>query len=60
MVADFVSVEYGWMHSHNGKKKTAQVLFQAEKAWEGNFNNDNIHMHLSKAAKILKHVDKIK
>ena len=54
MVADFVSAEYGWMRSRDGKK-SAQVLFQAGKAREGYFNNENIRAHLAMAAEILKH-----
>ena len=53
MVADFVSAEYGWMSSRDGKK-TARVLFQAGKAREGYFNNENIRAHLKAAAEILK------
>ena len=53
MVADFVSAEYGWMRSRDGNK-TASVLFQAGKAREGYFNNENIRAHLNTAAEILK------
>ena len=52
MVADFVSAEYGWMQSCDGKK-TARVLFHAGKAQEGYFTNENIRAHLTTAAEIL-------
>jgi hypothetical protein len=53
MVADFVSAEYGWLRSRDGKK-TARILFQAGKAREGYFNNENSRAHLNMAAEILK------
>ena len=52
MVADFVSVDYGWMASRD-KKKTARILFRAGKGREGFFTNENIRAHLAKAAEIL-------
>jgi hypothetical protein len=40
MVADFVSVDYGWLCSPDGSC-TAQVLFKAGKNCKGFFTNDN-------------------
>ena len=34
MVTDFISANYGWLHSPYGNQQ-AQVLFKARKAWEG-------------------------
>ena len=52
MVADFVSTEYGWMHSRD-KTKMARILFCAGKGREGYFTKENIRAHLAKAAEIL-------
>jgi len=41
MVTDFVSADYGWLHSPDGSQQ-AQVLFKAGKVWEGYFTNDDI------------------
>ena len=42
MVVDFVSANYGWLHSPVVSQQ-AWVLFKAGKAWEGNFTNNDIH-----------------
>ncbi|KAI6101491.1 hypothetical protein EDD16DRAFT_1525908 [Pisolithus croceorrhizus] len=41
MVADFVSADYGWLRSPNGKE-SACVLFKAGKTQDGYFTNDDI------------------
>jgi len=41
MVAHFVSADYGWLQSPDGKE-TARVLFKAGKHREGYFTNENI------------------
>jgi len=41
MVADFVSADYGWLRSPDGKE-VARVLFKAGKNREGYFTNENI------------------
>jgi hypothetical protein len=41
MVAHFVSADYGWLQSPDGKE-TARVLFKAGKNREGYFTNENI------------------
>ena len=41
MVADFVSADYGWLQSPNGKEHM-HVLFKAGKAQDGYFTNDDI------------------
>jgi hypothetical protein len=52
MVADFISPDYGWLHSPDGTKE-AQKLFKARKAHEGYFTNDNILEHAEVAMDIL-------
>jgi hypothetical protein len=41
MVADFVSADYGWLCSLDGKQE-ACVLFKAGKAWQTYFMNEDI------------------
>jgi hypothetical protein len=41
MVSDFVSAEYGWLRSPDGKE-SARVLFKAGKARDGYFTNEDI------------------
>ncbi|OJA21652.1 hypothetical protein AZE42_13631, partial [Rhizopogon vesiculosus] len=52
MVADFVSADYGWLRSHDGKE-SARILFRAGKARDGYFTNDEIIQHAKKAMTIL-------
>jgi hypothetical protein len=52
MVADFIFVEYGWLHSSNGKE-SACVLFRAGKGHDGYFLNRDILVHAAKAMDIL-------
>ncbi|KAG0699191.1 hypothetical protein DFH29DRAFT_877496 [Suillus ampliporus] len=52
MVADFVSADYGWLRSHDGKE-SARVLFRAGKGRDGYFTNDEILRHAKKAMVIL-------
>jgi hypothetical protein len=51
MVADFVSADYGWLSSPDGKE-SARILFRAGKAREGYFDNENIRQHLALAMEI--------
>ncbi|KIK90493.1 hypothetical protein PAXRUDRAFT_801509 [Paxillus rubicundulus Ve08.2h10] len=52
MVANFISADYGWLHSHNGKE-SAWVLFRAGKGHDGYFTNDKILEQTKKAMSIL-------
>ncbi|KAG2069159.1 hypothetical protein BDR04DRAFT_1022347, partial [Suillus decipiens] len=52
MVADFVSADYGWLRSPDGKE-SARILFRAGKARDGYFTNENIVAHAEKAMDIL-------
>ena len=52
MVADFVSADYGWLRSPDGKEQ-ARVLFKAGKARDGYFTNDDIIKQAEKAMDIL-------
>jgi len=52
MVADFVSADYGWLRSPDGKQE-ARVLFKAGKAREGYFTNEDILQQASHAMDIL-------
>jgi len=52
MAADFVSADYGWLRSPDGKEG-AQVLFKAGRAWEGYFMNEDILNQASHAMDIL-------
>ncbi|KAF9035602.1 hypothetical protein BJ165DRAFT_1562433 [Panaeolus papilionaceus] len=53
MVADFVSAEYGFCRSKDGKQST-QVLFRAGKGREGYFDNDDVRAQLRTAMEICK------
>lgn len=46
MAAHFVSADYGWLASPDGKE-SARILFRAGKAREGYFDNNNIQQHLA-------------
>ncbi|KIK75976.1 hypothetical protein PAXRUDRAFT_171134, partial [Paxillus rubicundulus Ve08.2h10] len=52
MVADFVSADYSWLRSPDGKKE-ARVLFRCGKGCDGYFTNDDICNHASSAMDIL-------
>ncbi|KAH7930139.1 hypothetical protein BV22DRAFT_1079400 [Leucogyrophana mollusca] len=52
MVAHFVSADYGWMESPDGKE-TARILFKAGKARDGYYTSDDILKHAAKAMDIL-------
>lgn len=52
MIADFVSPDYGWLWSPDGKEE-AQVLFKAGKACEGYFTNEDILQQANNAMDIL-------
>ncbi|KIJ10549.1 hypothetical protein PAXINDRAFT_164241 [Paxillus involutus ATCC 200175] len=52
MVADFVSADYGWLRSPDGKE-SARVLFRAGKSRDGYFTNDEILEHVETAIAIL-------
>jgi hypothetical protein len=41
MVSDFVSADYGWLRSPDGKE-SAQVLFKARKARDGHYTNEDV------------------
>jgi hypothetical protein len=53
MVADFISADYGWLQSPNGKEST-HILFRAGKGHDGYFNNKNIHSQAAHTMVILK------
>ena len=52
IVANFVSADYGWLWSPDGKEE-AHVLFKAGKNWEGYFTNEDILDQANKAMDIL-------
>lgn len=52
MVADFVSADYGWLHSKDGKE-SARVIFHPGKNRDGYFDNDNILAQATDAMGIL-------
>jgi hypothetical protein len=52
MVADFVSADYGWLRSPDGKQE-ARVLFKAGKAQQGYFTNEDILEQATNAMDIL-------
>ncbi|KAF8548685.1 hypothetical protein OG21DRAFT_1393756, partial [Imleria badia] len=52
MVANFVSTDYGWLCSPDGKE-SAHVLFRAGKSRDGYFTNGEILEHAAKAMAIL-------
>ncbi|KAI6139161.1 hypothetical protein EDD17DRAFT_1516706 [Pisolithus thermaeus] len=53
MVTDFVSADYRWLKSPEGKE-SAHVLFKAGKARDGYFMNDDVIAQVRKAMDILK------
>lgn len=52
MVADFVSADYGWLRSPDGKEK-ACVIFKAGKTRDGYFTNNDITKQLDTAIDII-------
>lgn len=52
MVADFVSADYGWLRSPDGKEN-ARVLLKVGKSREGYFTNDDVLKQASRAIDIL-------
>ncbi|KAE9403400.1 hypothetical protein BT96DRAFT_1080589 [Gymnopus androsaceus JB14] len=54
MVADFVSADYGWLHSKDGKE-SARVVFCPGKNCDGYFDNNDILTQSWKALDILTH-----
>ncbi|KAF7372520.1 hypothetical protein MVEN_00113900 [Mycena venus] len=52
MVSDFVSADYGWLQSKDGKEVT-RVLFKAGKKREGYFTNDDVIKQTHHAMDIL-------
>ncbi|CAL1697595.1 unnamed protein product [Somion occarium] len=53
MVSDFVSADYGWLHSPDGIK-SARVYFHAGKNREGYFTNEDICTQTEEAMAIVK------
>ena len=53
MVADFISADYGWLRSPDGKK-SARVLIRPGARRDGYFTNDDIIAQATKAMDILK------
>ncbi|KAH9889547.1 hypothetical protein C8Q73DRAFT_604308, partial [Cubamyces lactineus] len=54
MVADFISAEYDWLCSLDGKQSSACVLFLAGMNWDGYFTHEEILQHTTTAMDILK------
>ncbi|TFK83979.1 hypothetical protein K466DRAFT_497444 [Polyporus arcularius HHB13444] len=54
MVADFVSADYGWLRSPDGKE-SARVLFKPGKNRDGYFTHEEILTHATTAMDILQH-----
>ncbi len=52
MIADFVSADYGWLQSPDGKEST-RVIFKAGKNRDGYFDNKNIRTQAAHAMEIL-------
>ncbi|KIJ59452.1 hypothetical protein HYDPIDRAFT_177800 [Hydnomerulius pinastri MD-312] len=52
MVAEFVSVDHGWLHSPDSKE-SAHVLFNAGKSHDGYFTNEDIIAQTMKAMKLV-------
>ena len=52
MVGNFVSADYGFLCSHDGKE-SAQVIFWPGKNWDGYFNHEDIIAQTETAIKIL-------
>ena len=57
MVADFVSADYGWLRSPDGKEE-ARVLFKAGNVRQGYFTNEDILSQANAAMDILEKEDK--
>lgn len=53
MVADFVSADFGWLHSPDGKWSARRVM-KPGKNWDGYFSNEDIQTQVEDAIKILK------
>lgn len=53
IVADFVSADYGWLRSPDGKED-ARVLLKIGKSREGYFTNNDVLKQILRAMKILK------
>jgi len=53
MVANFISADYGWLHSQNGEESTC-VLFKAGRSWGGYFTNKDVLNQVWRAMDILK------
>ena len=52
IVTDFVSADYGWLHSSDGKED-AQVLLKVGSSWEDYFTNNDILRQTLRAMHIL-------
>lgn len=52
MIADFVSADYGWLASPDGKQRT-RVMFKPGKSRDGYFNNSNILNHAHSAMDVI-------
>jgi hypothetical protein len=52
MIADFVSADYGWLWSPDGKE-AAQVIFKAGKNRDGYFTNEDIIQQTQQAMDIV-------
>ncbi|KAG2353734.1 hypothetical protein BDR07DRAFT_1495759 [Suillus spraguei] len=52
MVVDFVSTNYGFLHSKD-RSQSAQILFRAGKACDGYFTDQEITAHATKVMNIL-------
>ncbi|KIM53772.1 hypothetical protein SCLCIDRAFT_17850 [Scleroderma citrinum Foug A] len=53
MAADFVSADYGWLHSSDGTE-SARILFHPRKGRDGYFSNNETICYVEKAMAILK------
>ncbi|KAI0371845.1 hypothetical protein BV20DRAFT_941233 [Pilatotrama ljubarskyi] len=53
MAADFVSAEYGWLRSPDGRDST-RILFHVGKNRDGYFTHEEIFQHATKAMDILR------
>ncbi len=52
MVADFISTDYGWLRSRDGKE-SAQILFRPGKNHEGYFTHQHVLNHITVAIDIV-------
>jgi hypothetical protein len=52
MVADFISVDFGWLRSPDGTR-TARRILKPGKNWEGYFTNEDIQAQVQEAMDIL-------